>query len=182
MQFPLTKLQDSLYYFVAFLVFNLHNIITTTCDARAIKFVIFTRLWPILMYWYYPEKDKSWKLPNYERRNSPLIQVLEQNLDNTNQLLHSKHTDRKNQGMCWRKNQAHGTQALLWYIYGSWWPGGLGICLVRRGSWVQFLRQHIPQFFLSGCLLCGSRFALSRLGCNTLGWSPVPSFLFNIFS
>ena len=37
-------------------------------------------------------------------------------------------------------------------------------------------------FFLSGCLLCGSRFMMSKFGCNTLGWRAVSFIFINIFS
>ena len=51
---------------------------------------------------------------------------------------------------------------------GSRWPNGLGIrvCLLRRRSWVRFMRRRIPQFFLSHYLL---------FNCNTLGWQTVRS-------
>ena len=62
----------------------------------------------------------------------------------------------------------------LRYIRGSQWSSGLGVCLARRRSWVRFPRRQIPRFFLSGCLLCGSRLMLSKFNCNTLGWKTVP--------
>ena len=59
------------------------------------------------------------------------------------------------------------TSVTLRYIRGSRWPNGLGVCLARRMSWVRVPRRHIPRFFLSGYLLCGSR--LSKSNCNILG-------------
>ena len=91
--------------------------------------------------------------------------MLQLNLDNINRLPHSKYPDRKNRGMCRR-----GTR----WPNGSRWPNGLGICLARRRSWIRVPRRHILQFFLSGYLLCGSRFMLSKFNCNILGWKTVP--------
>ena len=69
----------------------------------------------------------------------------------------------------------------LWYIHGSQWSSGLGICLARGRSWVRFPRRQIPRFFLLGCLLCKSWLMLSKFNCNTLGWSTVP-FVFKVMT
>ena len=74
------------------------------------------------------------------------------------------------------------TSVTLRYIRGSRWPNGLGICLVRRRSWVRSPHWHIPLLFLSGYLLCGSRFMLSKFNCDTLGWKTLPFILINILS
>ena len=57
-------------------------------------------------------------------------------------------------GVC---NVSHDRQTLsisasvtLRYICESWWSNGLGVCLARRRSWVQFPRWHIPPIFSVG--------------------------------
>ena len=45
--------------------------------------------------------------------------VLQFNLDNINRLPHSKYPDRKNRGICRRRNRTHDPRE----------AGGLGICL-----------------------------------------------------
>ena len=60
------------------------------------------------------------------------------------------------------------------------WPNGVDVCFACGRLWVRFLRQHIPQFFLSGYGLCRSRFMLSKFNCYILGWKTVP-FMFMWF-